>query len=285
MFTTSCRRWIASLLIAPTLLWVGCGADNQPSLFTQNRLVVGVKNDQPGTSVWEGYKRTGFDILVAYHVAGKEGVAPNKVVYNDIASADRVQAIQDDRVDLVIATFSITPERMAQIDFAGPYAATRQGFLVRKGGPKVNTINDLNGKTVCTWEGTTSDIVLQNYKEKFHTQVMEDAQTCISALANGAVDAASTDQLILYGFAQENPALEVLANVTIGSPNFYGIGISKEHRADCQKLADAIYNYVISSDWQRDFTEVFKELADRWTDFRPRGNDIRSWSCKDKPTN
>ncbi|WP_067834781.1 transporter substrate-binding domain-containing protein [Nocardia lijiangensis] len=269
------------MLITPTLLPVGCGTDNQPSLFTQKRLVVGVKNDQPGTSVWETYKRTGFDILVAYHVANAEGVARNKVVYNDIASSDRVQALLDDRVDLVIATFSITRERMEQIDFAGPYAVTHQGFLVRGDGPEVKTINDLNDKTVCTWKGTTSEIVLGNYKN-IHTQVMEDAQTCISALANGTVDAASTDQLILYGFAQQNPTLEV-ADVTIGAPNYYGIGISKEHRADCRKLRDALFNYVTSSDWQRDFTEVFQGLAGRWIDFRPQVHDIDSWSCKDKP--
>ncbi|WP_280250488.1 transporter substrate-binding domain-containing protein [Nocardia abscessus] len=280
MFTTSCRRWIASLLIAPTFLPVGCATDNQPSLFTQKRLVVGVKNDQPGTSVWEAYKRTGFDILVAYQVANAEGVARNKVVYNDIASSDRVQALLDDRVDLVIATFSITPERMAQIDFAGPYAVTYQGFLVREDGPKVKEVGDLNDKTVCTWEGTTSEIVLEHHKN-MHTRVMHDAQTCIEALANGDVDAASTDQLVLAGFAQQNPALKV-ADVTIGPPNYYGIGLSKEHRADCRKLKDTIFKYVTSSDWQRDFTEVFQGLADRWIEFRPRVHDIDSWSCKDK---
>ncbi|MBH0777738.1 glutamate ABC transporter substrate-binding protein [Nocardia bovistercoris] len=277
MFTTARARLIAPLLVALAFLPVGCG---HPSLFEQSRVVIGVKNDQPGTSEWDSYKRTGFDIRVAYHLAKEVGVADDRhVVFNDLASDDRVQALEDGRVDLVIATFSITPERMQKIDFAGPYAVTHQGFLIRKDSPPVNTVEDLNGKTVCTWTGTTSIAALERYQVR--TRVQGDAQTCIRDLENRRVDAVSTDQLILYGFAQQKEWLTV-TGLTIGSPNFYGVGIGKKHRDDCRKLVRAIFDYVTSDDWHRDFAETFEGLKDRWNDFRPKEQEINSWSCRDK---
>ncbi|MFD6351198.1 transporter substrate-binding domain-containing protein [Nocardia tengchongensis] len=273
------------LLAIFALLPLGCGGDSQPTLFTRDRLNVGVKNDQPGTSVWDSYNRSGFDIQLAYRLADAEGVKPIKVRFDDVPSGDRVQSLKDNRVDLVIATFSMTPARMTDIDFAGPYAVTYQGFLVRKGGPPIKTIDDLKGATVCTWTGTTSESEIQR-RPDIYNKSMNAAQDCINALQSGQVTAVSTDQLILYGFAHHDPShtLEVVPDVTIGAPNYYGVGINKAHRPDCKKLADDLQKYVASSSWQADFLLAFPDLADgdKWTNFRPKPEYVSSWSCRDK---
>ncbi|MET9692331.1 transporter substrate-binding domain-containing protein [Streptomyces sp. NPDC006514] len=283
MFMTSRGRGIALTLIALASLTSGCCSDDrsQPSIFEQNRLVIGVKNDQPGTSVWEHYKRTGFDIQVAYHLTKAEGIAPNKNVFNDISSDDRLPALKDDRVDLVIATFSITDARLEEIDFVGPYAVTKQGFLVRKGGPPIKSSDDLKGKAVCTWPGTTSDDVLKTQYPQIQRTPGTDAQDCINKLKSDAVTAVSTDQLILYGFARQDPTVEV-ADATVGSPNNYGIGIAKDHKAECKDLAAKVMEYVTNSDWQKDFTASFPDLAagDRWKEFQPKPQDV---GCHEKP--
>ncbi|MER5639497.1 transporter substrate-binding domain-containing protein [Kitasatospora sp. NPDC002227] len=295
MSAGSHRAGILPALLALAFLAVSCSGDGHgpspapspsasaASIFKQNRLVIGVKNDQPGTSVWSEYKRTGFDILVARRAAGAEGLAVNKIAFNDLSSDDRVPALKDGRVDLVVATFSITDERQRDIDFVGPYAVTRQGFMVRKGSPAVRSVDDLAGKPVCAWTGTTSLDVLRNQYPKIHTQELADAQSCISALRTGSVFAVSTDQLILHGFAHLDPSLVVVPDVTVGAPNRYGIGIGKAHRADCLDLAKKFAEYVGSSDWVEDFKQSFPDLTagDAWTAFQPKPQQVTAMSCSD----
>lgn len=71
-----------------------------------------------------------------------------------------------------------------------------------------------------------------------------------------AVTAVSTDQLILYGFAHQDPSVEV-ADATVGSPNNYGIGITEGHK----DLAAKVMEYVTNSDWHQDFIASFPDLA------------------------
>ncbi|MFE3027524.1 type 2 periplasmic-binding domain-containing protein [Nocardia tengchongensis] len=122
-----------------------------------------------------------------------------------------------------------------------------------------------------------------------HNQSMPAAQDCIKALQTGQVTAVSTDQLILYGFVHQDAGqtLEVVPDVTIGSPNYYGVGINKSHRPDCKKLADDIQNYVTSSEWKADFLGAFPDLAtrDRWKDFQPKPENVNFWSCRDNLPN
>ncbi|MFI5648341.1 transporter substrate-binding domain-containing protein [Kitasatospora sp. NPDC051705] len=277
-------RAVAFFSVTSIMAASACAGDNgpKPPIFKQDRLVVGVKNDQPGTSVVDHYGHSGFDIQVVYHLAKAEGVEPKKIAFNDISSDDRERALKDNRVDLVVATFSINDERLAGINFAGPYLVTMQGFLRRKGDVPLKSSDDLNGKPVCAWTGTTSEDVLSKQYPQIHQISGKDAQDCINKLKSGEVAAVSTDQLILYGFAHVDPSVEV-STVTIGSPNNYGVGISKDHPEDCKELAAKIVDYVTSSDWQNDLMTAFPELkdGDHWKDFQPKPQQI---GCHDKPS-
>ena len=60
-----------------------------------------------------------------------------------------------DRVDLVIATYTINDERKEQVDFAGPYYVAGQDLLVRQDDDSINGPDDLAGKKVCAATGST----------------------------------------------------------------------------------------------------------------------------------
>ncbi|MFE4515153.1 transporter substrate-binding domain-containing protein [Kitasatospora sp. NPDC056783] len=278
-------RAVVALSVASVLLASACASDHDGSdlsIFKQDRLVIGMKNDQPGTSVVDHYVHTGFDLQVAYHFTKAEGITPKQIAFNDVSSDDRVAALLENRVDLVVATFSIDDGRLADINFAGPYLSTKQGFLLRKGESSYKSAEDFNGKSVCAWAGTTSETVLKDQYPQIHRIPGNDAQDCINKLKSREVVAVSTDQLILYGFAHQDSSLEV-STVTIGSPNNYGVGISKKHPGDCEELAAKIVEYVTSSDWQNDLTAAFPELkdGDRWKQFQPKPQQI---GCHDKPS-
>lgn len=219
-------------------------ASEAPSLFDKGKIEVGAKSDQPGTSYspHDG-EFNGFDITVAREVLDRVGVkSPD---FEGVLSQHRARDLQEGDVQLVAATYSITKERMTPkleggdgLDFVGPYASTKQGILVRtadSGRYKIHS--DLNGALVCVWQGTTSETEL---KKKAYSQIRTvtetDARDCVRKLREGLVDAFSTDQLILYGFMEDDPSLTVKRTLTFGPFNDYGIAMAKGHRDDCKKL-------------------------------------------------
>ncbi|MFJ2774991.1 MULTISPECIES: transporter substrate-binding domain-containing protein [unclassified Kitasatospora] len=249
-----------------------------------------MKNDQPGTGYSHDYKRSGFDWRVAEAVAGALGKLPQ---YEDVPSQDR-QVVLDGKhgIDLVVATYSINNERLQGTnglpahDFAGPYAVTYQGFLVLAKGPQVRTLDDLAGKKVCTWSGTTSTRVVDKRTTGMVSYQAPTASQCVEDLKSGQAAAVSTDQMILYGFTQLYPELTVVPNLHIGEAQYYGIGIPKGNRSECQKIKEKLKNYVKTAAWSQDFSIELSSIvaADpNWqSHYKPSETDIDTFSCRDK---
>jgi len=205
--------------------------DGSPTFdrITKNgKITIGVKEDQPGL----GYKdattgeRTGFDIDIARWVAASLGYGEDKIEFKAIPSANREQAIVNGDVDYYVGTYSITDKRKAVIDFAGPYFVTGQGLLVRKSDDTIKSEKDLAGKTVCSATGSTP---LQNIQANFpdtKTVGLDVYSACVEQLINKQVDAVTTDQAILIGYAAQDPdELKV-----VGEPfttEKYGVGLAK----------------------------------------------------------
>ncbi|MFJ9415609.1 transporter substrate-binding domain-containing protein [Streptomyces sp. NPDC101227] len=277
---------VAAALALTALTATACGTDDPPSLFADGKVLVGTKNDQPGTAVVRNYKFSGFDTTVARQVLKTVGAKPD---FGIVPSEDRRAVLTDKSKDLVVATYSITVERMKELDFAGPYATTYQGIMVRKNDHRIKKPADVNGKRVCTWPGTTSATTLQSPAyERMVVYEQPDASTCITDLkVKKVADAVSTDQMILYGFTQENPDLKVVPDITYGSANQYGIAMAKGHRQDCLKLRDALRDYLGDNAWSQDFATSLPSIpkADAaWeTDFKPRTETVDALSCRDRP--
>ncbi|PRB02322.1 glutamate ABC transporter substrate-binding protein [Microbacterium sp. MYb64] len=205
--------------------------DGSPTFdrITKNgKITIGVKEDQPGL----GYKdatsgeRTGFDIDIARWIAASLGYSEDKIEFKAIPSANREQAIVNGDVDYYVGTYSITDKRKAVIDFAGPYFVTGQGLLVRKSEDTIKSEKDLAGKTVCSATGSTP---LQNIQQNFpdtKTVGLDVYSACVEQLINKQVDAVTTDQAILIGYAAQDPEeLKV-----VGEPfttEKYGVGLAK----------------------------------------------------------
>ncbi|MFG2135380.1 transporter substrate-binding domain-containing protein [Streptomyces sp. NPDC048650] len=273
-------------LLALTALATACGADEPPSLFADGRVQVGTKNDQPGTAVVDNYKFSGFDTVVARQVLKGVGATPD---FGIVPSEDRRAVLTDKTKDLVVATFSITVDRMKDLDFVGPYATTYQGVMVRRNDHEIKKPDDMVGKRVCTWPGTTSATTLEGPEyDRMVVYEQPDASTCIEDLkVKKVADAVSTDQMILYGFTQVNPDLKVVPDITYGSANQYGIAMAKGHRQDCRKLRDALRDYLGDNNWTQDFATSLPSIpkADpTWeTNFKPRMETVDSLSCRDRP--
>lgn len=191
-------------------------------------IVVGVKEDQPGLGYLDATtgERTGFDIDIARWMAASLGFEEDQITFEAIPSANREQAIVNGDIDYYVGTYSITDARKEQIDFAGPYFETGQGLLVAADNEDITSDADLTSDvTVCSATGSTP---IQNIRDNYEAKTEEfDTYTqCVDALLNGTVDAVTTDELILIGYAAQNPEeLKV-----VGEPfsvEKYGIGLAK----------------------------------------------------------
>lgn len=193
------------------------------------KITIGVKADQPEL----GYKnavsgeRTGFDIEIAKWMAASLGFAEDDITFEEIPSANREQALVNGDIDLYVGTYSITDERKQMVDFAGPYFITGQGILVKSDDDEIKSEKDLAGKKVCSATGSTP---IQNIRDNYPeaTPVEFDVYSqCVEALNDGQVDAVTTDQAILLGYAAQDPDnLKV-----VGEPfttEKYGVGIPKD---------------------------------------------------------
>ena len=189
---------------------------------------VGVKEDQPGLGYLDPTtgERTGFDVDVARWIAASLGYDEDKIEFTAIPSANREQAIVNGDIDYYVGTYSITDKRKEQISFAGPYFVTGQGLLVAAGNDKITGKDSLTAEDiVCSATGSTS---IQRIKDETpaKTKEYDTYSACVEDLKNGQVDAVTTDEAILIGYAAQAPdELKVVGDVF--SEERYGVGIAK----------------------------------------------------------
>ncbi|WP_312171719.1 glutamate ABC transporter substrate-binding protein [Microbacterium sp.] len=208
------------------------GSPTFDTIQDRDKVVIGVKEDQPGLGYLDVTtdERTGFDVDIARWIAASLGYDEDKIEFKAIASANREQAIVNGDIDYYVGTYSITDKRKEQIAFAGPYFITGQGLLV-------GTDSDIESEadlgpdtTVCSATGSTPiQNIRTNYPE-VPTKEFDLYSACVEALLSGEVQAVTTDQAILIGYAAQDPDnLKV-----VGEPfteERYGVGLAKDDAA------------------------------------------------------
>jgi glutamate transport system substrate-binding protein len=215
-------------------------------------LKVGIKFDQPGLGLKKGTEYTGFDVDVAKYVAKELGTEAADITWVQAPSAQRETLIETGQVDMVVATYSITDARKEKVSFAGPYFIAGQDLLVRADDTSITGPDTLDGKKLCSVTGSTS---AQKVKDTYPAVQLQEFATyseCLPALANGGVDALTTDDTILAGFAAQ-PEYAGKFKV-VGKPfseEKYGIGLKKGDTATCEKVNAAISKMVSDGSWQK----------------------------------
>ncbi|MFJ2951291.1 glutamate ABC transporter substrate-binding protein [Streptomyces sp. NPDC087226] len=245
-------------VFALALTATACGGDdggdnNSSSGGGGDKIKIGIKYDQPGLGLkTPDGSFTGFDVDVATYVAKELGYKPDQIEWVETKSADRENALARGDVKFIAATYSITDERKEKVDFAGPYLLAHQDLLVKKGSG-ISEATDLNDKKLCSVTGSTS---AQNVKKDF----APDAQLkqvgtyseCVAALQSGAVDALTTDDSILAGFAAQDQykGKFELAGLKLSNEN-YGVGVKKGDTETVNKINDALEKMVSDKSWDK----------------------------------
>ena len=241
----------AGLLLALPLAACGGDAETGGEPGEGGKVVIGVKFDQPGLGLKEGDNYTGFDVEVAKYVAKELGYTD--VEFKESPSAQRETLIQSDQVKMIFATYSITDDRKQKISFGGPYFIAGQDLLVKADNSDITGPDSLNGKKLCSVTGSTSaKKIKDNYASGVQLQEFDTYSKCVEALSAGSIDAVTTDNVILAGFAAQ-PQYQGKLKV-VGKPfseERYGVGIKKGDTELCGKINAALEKMVSDGAWEK----------------------------------
>ena len=215
-------------------------------------VTIGIKYDQPGLGLQEGNEYTGFDVDVAKYVAGKLGYAEENIKFVESVSAQRETLLENGSVDMIFATYSITDARKERVAFAGPYFVAGQDLLVASDNTDITGPDTLDGKVLCSVEGSTSaERIRDEHSEGVELYPAQTYSECVELLSAGNVDAVTTDDVILAGYAAQ-PEYEGKFKV-VGNPfseEKYGVGLPKDNDV-CEDVNAAITEMIDDGTWEK----------------------------------
>ncbi|TWP49053.1 glutamate ABC transporter substrate-binding protein [Lentzea tibetensis] len=242
---------------AALLVLASCGSSDQTTIVGKasatNKLTIAVSFDQPGMSVRRldnSYK--GFDIDVAKYVANELGVSETNIVWKEAQTGSRETLLTTGEVDMVVSTYSITEKRKELVDFVGPYFVAGQDLLVRMNESRIEGPKSLNSTLrLCSTAGSTSAAYVRDQFAK-DVRMVEYAKfsDCVTALLADNVDAVTTDDVLLAGYAAQNPELLRV----VGDPfskEEYGIGIHRNDPSSKAKIVAAVRKMIDSGAWRK----------------------------------
>ncbi len=228
-------------------------------LAEDGSIIIGVKYDQPGI----GFKGAtddapvGFDPEMGRILAASLGIEDGDIEWKETISDNREPFLQEEEVDIVIASYSITDERRAIVGQAGPYYVTGQQFLVPSDSD-IETLEDVKGLDVCSVTGSTSLVNAEEAGAK--PRGFDTYSECVDQVLDGTVDAMTTDGAILLGYAAENPD-ELKVVVEPFSEERYGVGYNLDHPEMCQWINDTIEASFEDGTWEEAFANTLGEAG------------------------
>jgi glutamate transport system substrate-binding protein len=272
MRTATKWRWIAiATLVLAALTLIACGDDDEdeggdgaataveefPAGTTMaeiqdaGELRIGVKYDVPpfGLNNPQTGEVEGFDVDLGTSIADTLGV---EVTTREATSDNRIPLLVDDRIDLILSTMTITEERDLEIDFSEPYYVANGDVLVPEGSD-IQTLDDLSGKRVCTALGSTYAETIEKEAPQADLRLVDLYSECFDQIQTGAVDAVSTDNVILTGMVIQDPSLQILGLEYTTEP--YGIGIPEGDTEMKEFVDETLTEYIDSGAWQEAYDE------------------------------
>lgn len=201
---------------------------------------VGVFGDKPpfGFVDASGVNQ-GYDIVFAKRIAQELLGDENKVQFVLVEAANRVEFLKSDKVDIILANFTQTPERAEQVDFTLPYMKVSLGIVVPENSA-ITSIEELKGKKLIVNKGTTADAFFtKNYPDIELVRYDQNTET-FAALKDGRGDALSHDNTLLFAWAKDNAGFKVVVR-ELGSKDVIAAAVQKGNVA----LKDFIDNLIV----------------------------------------
>ena len=226
------------------------------------KVIIGVFSDKaPFGYVDENGAYQGYDVYFAERIGKDLGVT---VEYVSLDPASRVEFVQTGKVDIVLANFTVTPERAEQVDFALPYMKVALG-VVSPDGAVITDVSQLEGKTLIVCKGTTAETYFSENHPEVTLQKYDQYADAYNALLDGRGDAFSTDNTEVLAWALTNPGFTVGID-SLGSIDSIAPAVAKGNSTLLEWINSEIESLAPENFFHADYEEtlapVYGEAAD-----------------------
>ncbi|MFF1495841.1 glutamate ABC transporter substrate-binding protein [Streptomyces sp. NPDC058304] len=203
----------------------------------------------------------GFDIALVKAIAKDILGDENAVIYRAIPTSQRVPALHDGRVDVVVRTMTINCKRLEDVAFSTAYFEAGQQVLAPKGSPITGYDASLNGRRICTAAGSTAEAALKAQPYGSVQVSVPNQLDCLVRLQLGEVDGIITDNALAAGQAAQDPSVRL-----VGSPftkEFYGVAMNKDASDLVRRVNKVLENYRAGGDnspWMQAYVTHLKPV-------------------------
>ena len=191
----------------------------------------------------------GYDIALGDRIGEELGV---KVKYIPVEAASRVEYLNANKIDLLLANFTVTDERKEQVDFALPYMKVSLGVVSPKG--EITDVSQLKDKTLIISKGTTAETYFTEKHPEINLQKYDQYAEAYSALLDGRGDAMSTDNTEVLAWALENDGYDVGIK-TLGDVDYIAPAVKKGNK----EMLDCVNGIIEKLYGEKFFTKAFEE--------------------------
>jgi polar amino acid transport system substrate-binding protein len=224
------RRLATAATLLLSVAWlVGmatlAAADKLDDIKTRGHLIVGGSATSPPFSARENGKIVGYDIDLAARVAGRLALPMETVA---LVNADRIPALQQDRVDLVASGITRADNRKKDISFSVAYLVSPHKVLIRKDSGIVG-VKQMAGRKLALVKSASVDAELKAAVPDLQIVYFDDYAACFNAVRDRQVDGFLADEVLLVSFAQKGGAAQdftLIADYDL--PRTAGFGIKKD---------------------------------------------------------
>ena len=193
----------------------------------------------------------GYDVYFAERIAKDLGV---KLTLVPVEAAARAEFLETAKVDIILANFTVTPERAEKVDFAPAYMKVALG-VVSPDSAVIKSVDDLKGKTLIVVKGTTAETYFSENAPDVKLQKYDEYNEAYSALQDGRGDAFSTDNTEVLAWAKSNPGFTVGID-SLGSTDAIAPAVTKGNATLLQWLTDEITSLGEEQFFHKDYDET-----------------------------
>jgi polar amino acid transport system substrate-binding protein len=245
---------ITAALLAAGFASVSFDAAARPlnDIKKSGEVIIGVFSDKaPFGYVDSKGKYQGYDVYYGNCLAKDLGV---KVKYVSVDPASRVEFLVTDKVDIILANFTVTPERAQKVDFALPYMKVALG-VVSPEGSVVKDVKELKGKTLIIAKGTTAETYFEKHHPEVKLQKYDQYADAYNALIDGRGDAFSTDNTEVLAWALSNKGFKV-GIASLGDLDTIAPAVQKGNKELLKWINDEIVALGKEQFFHKDYAET-----------------------------
>ena len=244
---------VLALVIAPAALAEGRTVDQ---IKESGKVVIGVFSDKkPFGYVDENGDYQGYDVYYARRLAEDLGVELELV---SVDAPNRVEYLTSSRVDVILANFTVTPERAEVVDFALPYMKVALG-VVSPDGALITDVSELAGKTLIVSKGTTAETYFTENHPEVRLLKFDTYTEAFNALLDGRGDALSTDNTEVLAWAIENEGFTVGIE-TLGSLDTIAPAVQRGNESLLAFINEEIGALAAESFFHADYEATLKDV-------------------------